>query len=130
MVLGPEFGAFAKNNKMYREIAKQRDHVSLLFNRQTDVIIGDVNILNWLVKNGSYSSQTNKNQPMTIHRIFPPSHKFAVFREEEVTRAFDRGIAALKKSGRYDEILKDYDVYRAPGDDLSWRTRKHKPLTS
>lgn len=130
VVLGPEFGGFAEDNKMYREVAKQRDHLSLLFNRQTDVIIGDVNILNWLVKNGSYASQTNKNQPMTIHRIFPPSHKFAVFRDQEVTRAFDRGIAALKQSGRYDDILKEYEVYFPPRDDLSWRKRKPGAFTS
>ncbi len=118
VVLGAEFADFTSNNKSYFEHSRQLDHLAKLFGGHIDVVVGDINILNWLVKNGGYSPKINKDQPLTVHSIFSPDLKYAVFHDAEITQAFDRGIAALKKSGRYDVILKEYDVYRGQNEDL------------
>ncbi|WP_255312405.1 hypothetical protein [Kiloniella majae] len=42
-----------------------------------------------------------------------------MFKKHELTLAFDRGIDALKESGRYDQILAEYGFNKTESDDPS-----------
>ncbi|WP_020591403.1 substrate-binding periplasmic protein [Kiloniella laminariae] len=109
-ILEPEFSAFASGNSQYRELARRRDLLMLLFRDHADVVIGELNILNWLIKNADYPTLVDVTQPLAVHRILLPSTKYAVFTDQAVCRAFNRGIAALKNSGSYSGTFRSYGI--------------------
>jgi len=107
-VLGSEFSRVISGNNTYMEVAKQRTQIIRLFAGDVDVVVGDINILQWFIKNSKYPESLDRDQPVAVHNIFPPGYKYVVFRDKSLTSAFDRGILALKQSGRYEEILISY----------------------
>ena len=115
-VLGPEFSRIIAAQEGYREVPKQRQQVLHLFMGEADVIVGDPNILRWFSKNSKFPDDVNRDQPVIIHQIFMPGHKYVVFRDKSLRDLFDRGIQRLKDSGRYDEILKNYGIVEIGSD--------------
>ncbi|WP_419904798.1 substrate-binding periplasmic protein [Kiloniella sp.] len=118
-VLGPDFAHTVSGNSTYREVAKQYEQIIRLYAGDTDFVVGDKNILRWFVKNSEYPDTLDTNQPIAVHQIFLPGHKYAVFRNRSLTIAFDRGIDTLKENGRYDAILTSYGFNVLPQNDPS-----------
>lgn len=118
-VLGQEFAPLITTFEFYQEVAKQREQITRLYAGDVDLVIGDKNILAWFVKNARFREGLDTSQSIAIHQVFLPGHKYAVFREHELTLAFDRGIEILKESGRYDEILSEYGFNSFKNDDPS-----------
>lgn len=118
-VLGKEFERLIPTFEFYQEVAKQREQITRLYAGDVDLVIGDKNILAWFVKNARFRERLDTSQPIAIHQVFLPGHKYAVFRKHELTLAFNRGIEILKESGRYDEILSEYGFNSFKNDDPS-----------
>lgn len=103
--LGNDFEGVAKASPDYRELARQDLQVNMLFRGRTEVIVLDINIFNY------YRNKSNASYfdlPVTIHPVFPENIYCAGFKSSEVRIAFDKGIAKLRSSGRYDEIVNSY----------------------
>ncbi|MCZ4279830.1 transporter substrate-binding domain-containing protein [Kiloniella laminariae] len=110
VILGPEFTSFARENRKYREVAKRRDLLLLLLRGHADVVVGEINIANWMLKHGDYPDLVDVTQSLRVHRIFHPSVKYAVFTDPALCQAFNRGIETLQRSGDYDETLRAYGI--------------------
>ncbi len=108
--LGDEFHQMAIKNPYYRELADQSAQNKLLYSRRIDVVIADRYIFEWFSRDPSVLSRVPEVQKVTHHRLFEPSHFSAVFKSDEVCRVFNIGLKELRESGRYQEIIKSYNV--------------------
>ena len=88
----------------------QRIQNKLLFLKRTDVVVADRFIFQWFSRDQEVSRYVDTAQPVTYHRIFPPSRFASVFRRQIHCTDFNRGLRQLKASGRYDEIVSSYGV--------------------
>ncbi len=118
-VLGKDFARLIPTFEFYQEVAKQREQITRLYAGDVDLVIGDKNILAWFAKNARFRTGLDTTQPIAIHQVFLPGHKYAVFRKQELTLAFDRGIEILKETGRYDQILAEYGFHGTKNNDPS-----------
>ena len=107
--LGEDFAAMARENPRYRELAKQRLQLNLLYGDRVDAIVLDRNIfLHLKAKN----QKVDTTQPVDLYRIFKPTPFRVAFSNRKVRDDFNEGLKKLRESGRYDEIIKGY--LRAP----------------
>ena len=105
IALGDEFNAMTKVNPEYKEKANQSSQVAMFFLKRTDVIVIDELIFKYYQLN---LKKIPTDQKVVYHDLFDASHYRMAFREKEVRDAFNRGFKKIKKSGRYDEIIKSY----------------------
>jgi len=108
--LGDAFNRMAVNNPKYVEIADQSIQNKLLFLERTDVVVADRYIFEWFRQDPAVQRLVDTTQEVLHHRLFEPSNFSAVFRSEEVCRAFNIGLKEMRSSGRYDEIISSYNV--------------------
>lgn len=104
--LGKEFGALVKSHTAYQEVANQRSQLSLLFKGDVDVIILERRIFEYFLEQRRLAGADT--QPVTFHTLFPPAARYAAFREQHIREKFNDGLARLKESGRYQEIIHRY----------------------
>lgn len=104
--LGEEFGALIRDHNAYQEVTNQRSQLSLLFKGGTDVIILERRIFEYFLEQRRLAGADV--QPVTFHTLFPPAARYAAFRERHVREQFNAGLARLKESGRYQEIIHRY----------------------
>lgn len=114
LLLGTEFERMSQKNPDYQEIAKQSLQINLLYARGIDFIVMDRSIFGYYRNEAIQSDQGMTSQydyfkPITIHPIFPSSPYAYRFANESVRDTFDHGLQKLKESGRFDQILKNYD---------------------
>jgi len=103
--LGEQYRSTVSYSLSYREIAEQKKQIEMLFLRQTEVIILDLNIFKHFIKT---SNDKRFNKAFNVHYIFDQRHYAAGFRSEEVAKDFDLAIAKMKEDGSYQEILDNY----------------------
>ncbi len=108
--LGEEFNEMARANKRYREIADQSSQNKLLFNGRTDVVVADRYIFEWYRNDPEVQKYADTEQAVTHHQLFEPSHFSAVFKDPDICKDFNKGLAFLHETGRYKEIIKSYNV--------------------
>lgn len=104
--LGEEFGALVRSHNGYQEVANQRSQLSLLFKGDTDVIILERRIFEYFLEQRRLAGADI--QPVTFHTLFPPAARYAAFREQHIREQFNAGLARLRESGRYQEIIHRY----------------------
>jgi polar amino acid transport system substrate-binding protein len=107
MVLGPAVGALAQNGERYREVANQMLQVRALFSGRTDVVLAERRIFRYLMR--SPEAGVDTGQPLAEHDIFPPTLYGVAFHRPEDCISFNRGLAAIRRNGIYDEILRRWD---------------------
>ncbi len=103
--LGPEFHDMADANPRYKEFAQQKLQVTALFKRRIQVVVLDINIYKYYLKQ---ITRADTSLPTVIHPIFPANHYKVGFRHSDLRDDFNSGLQALKSSGRYQEILNRY----------------------
>ncbi len=103
--LGSEYASATKRSKAYHETHDQKKQVLLLYKKRTQVIIIDINIFKYYRQ--QLEDEVNLEE-VTIHEIFSPSPYKVGFRAAGVRDAFNKGLAELRKTGRYDEIIRSY----------------------
>ncbi|WP_165602628.1 substrate-binding periplasmic protein [Candidatus Terasakiella magnetica] len=108
--LGAQYAQMTKTNPKYKEIADQSVQNKLLFNKRVDVVIADRYIFEWFRTHMPVKSVADTSQEVVHHRLFDPSHFSSVFKDSDVCLAFNKGLEAMKVSGRYGEIIASYGV--------------------
>jgi polar amino acid transport system substrate-binding protein len=105
--LGEDFGRIAAANPRYKEMARQKGQTLMLLLGRADVVVMDESIfrfyLNELVAEGRAA-----DHDYVAFDVFPPTPFKAAFNDPKVRDAFDRGIAAMRKDGRYDALYRTY----------------------
>jgi len=103
--LGPDFAAMANGNKTYSEIADQESQVKMLFKDRADILVMDINIFKYFRQN---IKDMDVSKDVTFFQIFPPTAYKVAFTSKDVCDKFNTGLKAIKASGKYDAIFKNY----------------------
>lgn len=103
--LGKQYRDTVSYAVSYREIAEQKKQIEMLFLRQAEVIILDLNIFKHFIKT---SNDKRFNKAFNVHYIFDQRHYAAGFRSEKIAKDFDLAVAKMKEDGSYQEILDNY----------------------
>lgn len=104
--LGPAFKAAVAGNPDYVETPNQETQNLMLYAGRIQVSVGDRNIFNWYRK--TVAKDVDTSQKLVFHPIFPPTLYGVGFRDPALCQAYDRGLRALRTSGRYDAIVAEY----------------------
>lgn len=103
--LGEEFAAMAANSRHYFEKANQATQIKMLFSERIDIIVLDINIFNYFRQN---ESNIDTSEPVVLHQIFPPNLYKVGFLDADLRDQFNEGLAELKRTGRYEDIIGSY----------------------
>ena len=93
--LGEKYKGIVQYSLDYREVADQRKQVEMLFSGQMEVIILDINIFKYFMRN---QAQDMYRKPFKLHYIFKKRPYSAGFKSEDLKNKFDLGILQMKKS--------------------------------
>jgi polar amino acid transport system substrate-binding protein len=103
--LGSEFNAAVSTNPGYKEQGKQILQVKMLYSGRADAIVSDINIFKYYRKQ---VSDIDTSAPVSYHEIFPGTDYKVLFNDPALRDVFNKGLADLKKSGRYEAIKNSY----------------------
>jgi polar amino acid transport system substrate-binding protein len=106
MILGERFRALVLNHSNYKEYPQQIIQNNLLYTHRVDVVIGDRRIFRYL--STQLDPKVDVNQPITLHTIFPPNPRKAVFKDSVIRDHFNVGLRMIQSNGVYDAIMKKY----------------------
>ena len=70
------------------------------------MVLGDRRIFRYL--STQLDPKVDVSQPITIHAIFPPNPRKAVFKDSVIRDRFNVGLKTIQSNGVYDAILKKY----------------------
>lgn len=107
LLLGAPVAELMRHADRYREVANQMLQVRALFSGRTDVVLAERRIFRHMMR--SPDAGVDTTQPLTEHDIFPPTPYGVAFQRPEDCIAFNRGLAAIRRNGMYDEILRRWD---------------------
>ncbi|MFT7432751.1 MAG: polar amino acid transport system substrate-binding protein [Alphaproteobacteria bacterium] len=105
--LGQQYKDATKKNLRYSEVTKQHLQILMLHKDRSDVIVMEENVF-YYYKQQLQRLKRIKKSPHTIHRIFPPAKRFAVFKSKQVRDDFNDGLKQLHSNGRYKQIVAQY----------------------
>ncbi|MBN1518903.1 MAG: transporter substrate-binding domain-containing protein [Spirochaetales bacterium] len=105
-VLGADFKTAAEASPNYMEEAEQITQIKLLFAGRIDVVVGESRILRYFIK--APSTGVDAKQEVVEYRVFPPTEYRVAFLNPQHAKDFNAGLAAIKKNGTYDAIIKKY----------------------
>jgi polar amino acid transport system substrate-binding protein len=108
-LLGSEFQRMAESNPRYHEEARQIARNRLLYSGRIDVVIADMRIFRYF--NRDVLDQVDVSQPLAEYPVFPPTPYQVGFAQKRSRDLFDRGLAALRASGEYSAIERNYAMY-------------------
>ena len=107
-ILGPEYGAVTKESPSYEEVSDQYKQNVQLYKGMVDVVVADKNIFNFYETQPIVTAFGEKDTEVVYHDIFEPTEYRLTFRRTQTRDAFNRGLAKLKESGRYQQIIDSY----------------------
>ena len=94
-----------KYKSSYHDTSTQINDAKMFFSKKVDAIIVDKKVFNW------HKLYFKKTDEYTFHKIFKTQKVYPVtFRDKSVRDDFNRGLKILKKTGRYNEIIKFYET--------------------
>lgn len=108
LLLGTSVAALMRNSERYREVANQMLQVRALFSGRTDVVLAERRIFRYLAR--SPEAGVDTAQALTEHDFFPPTPYGVAFQRPDHCIRFNRGLAAIRRNGMYDEILRRWDI--------------------
>lgn len=104
-VLGEDFAKASAKSPLYTQVANQERQLELLFKERVDVIILDVNIFHYLLKESEYA-----DKGYTIHPLFKPNPYRLALKSEELTKAFNQSWRAFRKTQAYKALRNKYHI--------------------
>jgi polar amino acid transport system substrate-binding protein len=104
-VLGADFTAAVKNNRLYLEVADQKRQLELLLTKQVDVIIIDLNVFQHL---SIELTGTDQFDNVVVHPFFAANPYKAGFKNKALKTQFNRVLAQYLSSESYDTLKKKY----------------------
>lgn len=111
-ILTPEYALVTSMHPDYKEYPQQITQNHLLYAGRVDVVIGDRLVFRSLTR--SVTAGLDTRQPVTVHQLFPPTPRRAVFREAAMRDAFNSGLRTIRQNGTYTAIQHKYRDYLAP----------------
>jgi len=108
LYLGPDFKHAVENNKDYSEIPLRGRHMSMAMNEKDAVIVMDKNIFNYYL--AAHIALANAKNNFLVNNIFQPTQFKVAFKDEAVRDAFNRGLEKIRKDGRYQRIVEQYEL--------------------
>ena len=94
-----------KYKKSYHDNFSQLDDAQMFFSKKVDALVSDKTIFNW------FKLYFDRNDKFTVHHIFNSTTTYPVlFKDKKIRDIFNKGLRKLKKSGRYDAIIKFYET--------------------
>jgi len=106
--LGEEFSRVTLGYYNYREMSNQKKQTLLLLEGKVDIAIMDESLFKFyrgkLVSEGKIPSSVEVDS----FPLFPPTSFKAAFLDEDVRNEFNRGLATLRRNGRYEAIYRKY----------------------
>jgi polar amino acid transport system substrate-binding protein len=106
--LGPEFAQAVAGNPGYKEMAQQEAQAQMLLMGRFDVAVMDESIFKYYRQKLIAEGKVDKSQEFIGFAIFKPTSYKAAFNDPKVRDSFNKGIAAMRKDGRYDAIYRKY----------------------
>ena len=103
--LGKAFQQQVDKAADYQEVARQSAQITMLYGERVDVIVLDINIFQYYRRQ---EQKVSTQQAVDIFRLFEPVHYQMAFSRAQWRDDFDKGIEALKRSGRYQQIIQQY----------------------
>ena len=107
--LGDEFRQIATPNSKYKEMAQQEAQVQVLLLGRTDIIVMDESIFRYYRQKLIAEGKVDKDQAYVSFEIFPPTPFKAAFNDPQIRDTFNKGMAAMRKDGRYEAIYRKYN---------------------
>ncbi len=101
--LGPAFKAAVKDTLRYTESAQQSMHISLIYSKRFDVVVGDHLILKLAQK--ELHTETKRYQPLAEHAILPISFYVARFHRQQTCDKFNAALKHIRDNGTYKSII-------------------------
>ncbi|ASM52152.1 hypothetical protein PESP_b0618 [Pseudoalteromonas espejiana DSM 9414] len=83
----------------YEEVVNQRAQIDRLMKEWVDVIVLDKRIFYY------YNNDYPHSLPVSVHTIFPKAPRPAYFNNPLLQQTFDKGLLAIKQSGKYQQLL-------------------------
>ncbi|MPY24701.1 amino acid ABC transporter substrate-binding protein [Shewanella psychropiezotolerans] len=107
--LGDDFKqVYRENTHLWDGLVSQEEQCLHFWKGMADAIILDINIFNWYRKTLGLQG-IDTSAPISMHHLLPEGVSYqAGFRDSKVRDAFDKGIAELKESGSYQDIIESY----------------------
>jgi polar amino acid transport system substrate-binding protein len=106
--LGEDFRRAVAGNPQYKEIAQQEAQARMLFLYRTDVAVMDESVFRYYRQKLINEGKADRGEEYVGFDVFPPTRYKAAFSSRKVRDDFDKGIAAMRKDGRYDAIYRKY----------------------
>lgn len=106
--LGDEYFKMATSNPLYFETNNQESQIKMLFHKRVDAVQLDKRIFEYYRSKGEQEGLAYTTNKIDSFPLFGSSSNSYLFHDEKVRDDFNRGLKALKESGRYAEILKSY----------------------
>ena len=106
VILGERFRAVVDRHTDYKEYPQQIIQNNLLYTVRVDVVVGDRRIFRYFMTR--LDPKVDASQPITVHTIFPPSPRKAVFKDPGLRDRFNAGLKIIQNNGVYDAILKKH----------------------
>jgi len=123
--LGPQFNkSFNNANRpasyaelAHSDVAYQQKQIAAIVAGKADVIILDLTIFKWYIKQTGYNAMDH----FVVHTIFPQANKFQVgFRDKALRDIFNYNLNKIKVNGQYDYTIADYgDGYISQKTELT-----------
>lgn len=104
--LGEEFALAVENHPSYLEMPQQQRQVSMLMQGNVDVLVMDRNIFNHMKS----KLPDQQQKPVVIHELFGVTPYRAAIPDPELRAEFNQELASMIKDGRYQALLKRYDL--------------------
>lgn len=110
-VLGGDFAAAVAGAADYREEPVQALQAKGLLYGRYDVLIGESRVLHHhLAQVLAAGGDMRRPLPVVEHRLFPPTHYCAGFRDPALAARFNEALRRVRADGSYDAILARYDA--------------------
>ena len=106
--LGAEFARAMSGNRQYKEMAQQEAQVQMLLLGRTDIAVMDESIFRFYRERLIAERKVEAGKEYVGFDIFPPTPYKAAFIDRKVRDDFNRGVAAMRKDGRYEAIYRKY----------------------
>lgn len=106
--LGGDFARVVAKNRQYREMAQQEAQAQMLFLGRVDVVVMDESIFLYYRQKLMAAHKVGPAQEVIGYDIFPPTPYKAAFIDPKIRNDFNKGIAAMRKDGRYEAIYHKY----------------------
>lgn len=106
--LGEAFGKAVADAPGYKEIANQETQTQMLLLGRVDVVVMDESIFRYYREKLIAEGKVARSVEYEAFDLFPPTPYKTAFTDARVRNDFNRGLAAIRRNGRYDAIYRKY----------------------